>query len=57
MAGGTAIYMRAVLEACRQAVTDHRPSHDITAEIHPVDWTAVWWRKPSERQGSHVLTA
>jgi O-methyltransferase len=37
------------IEACRQAVTDHRASHDITAEIHPVHWTAVWWRKPSGR--------
>jgi len=34
------------IEACRQAVTDHRAAHDITAEIHEVDWTAVWWRKP-----------
>ncbi len=37
------------IEACRQAVTDYRASCDITAEIHPVDWTAVWWRKPPER--------
>lgn len=34
------------IEACRQAVHDHRDAHGITAEIHPVDWTAVWWRKP-----------
>jgi O-methyltransferase len=34
------------IEACRQAVTDHRAAHGITAELHPVDWTAVWWRKP-----------
>jgi hypothetical protein len=34
------------IEACRQAVTDHRSAGGITAEIHPVDWTAVWWRKP-----------
>jgi hypothetical protein len=33
------------IEACRQAVTDHRAAHGITDEIHPVDWTAVWWRK------------
>ena len=31
---------------CRQAVTDHRAAHGITAAIHDVDWTAVWWRKP-----------
>jgi len=34
------------IEACRQAVTDHRTAHGITAEVHPVDWTAVWWQKP-----------
>lgn len=34
------------IEACRQAVADYRASAGITAEIHPVDWTAVWWRKP-----------
>jgi hypothetical protein len=37
------------IEACRQAVTDYRAAHDITADLHPVDWTAVWWRRP--RQG------
>ncbi|HEV7759222.1 MAG TPA: TylF/MycF/NovP-related O-methyltransferase [Acidimicrobiales bacterium] len=37
------------IEACRQAVTDYRAAHGITAEIHAVDWTAVWWRRP--RQG------
>ena len=35
------------IDACRQAVTDHRERHGITAPIHEVDWTAVWWRKPS----------
>jgi O-methyltransferase len=34
------------IEPCRQAVADYRAAHDITAEIHPVDWTAAWWRKP-----------
>jgi O-methyltransferase len=34
------------IDACRQAVTDHRSTHGITAPIHTVDWTAVWWRKP-----------
>jgi hypothetical protein len=34
------------IEACRQAVTDHRAEHHIEAPIHEVDWTAVWWRKP-----------
>jgi hypothetical protein len=34
------------IDACRQAVTDHRAAHGITAPITEVDWTAVWWRKP-----------
>ena len=34
------------IEACRQAVSDHRAARGITAEIHQVDWTAVWWRTP-----------
>ncbi|HJR25831.1 MAG TPA: TylF/MycF/NovP-related O-methyltransferase [Acidimicrobiales bacterium] len=33
------------IEACRAAVTDHRAAHGITAQLHEVDWTAVWWRK------------
>jgi hypothetical protein len=33
------------IEACRQAVHDHRERRGITAPISPVDWTAVWWRK------------
>ena len=37
------------IEPCRQAVTDYREARAITAEIHPVDWSAVWWRKPAER--------
>lgn len=34
------------IEACRQAVTDYRQKRGIEAEIHKVDWTGVWWRKP-----------
>jgi hypothetical protein len=34
------------IDACKQAVTDYRNEHAITAEITDVDWTAVWWRKP-----------
>jgi O-methyltransferase len=34
------------IEACRQAVADHRRARGITAEMHAVDWTAVWWRTP-----------
>jgi O-methyltransferase len=31
-------------EPCRQAVTDYRDANGITAPIHEVDWTGVWWR-------------
>lgn len=31
--------------ACRQAVQEYREQHNITEEIHRVDWTGVWWRK------------
>jgi hypothetical protein len=34
------------IDACKQAVTDYRQAHGITAPITEVDWTAVWWRKP-----------
>jgi hypothetical protein len=34
------------IDACMQAVTDYRGAQGITADIHEVDWTAVWWRKP-----------
>lgn len=33
------------LEPCRQAVTDYRAEHGITAEIVDIDGTAVLWRK------------
>jgi O-methyltransferase len=38
------------IDACHQAVTDHRDAHGITAEIHEVDWTAIWWRKPVDSE-------
>jgi O-methyltransferase len=31
---------------CRAAVDDYRAANGISAEIHTVDWTGVWWRKP-----------
>lgn len=34
------------IEACQQAVSDYRAAHGIAAEIHQVDWTAAYWRKP-----------
>ncbi len=31
---------------CRAAVDDYRAGHGITAEMHQIDWTGVWWRVP-----------
>ena len=31
--------------ACRQAIHDYRDANGIDSEIHPVDWTGVWWKK------------
>lgn len=33
------------IEACRQAVDEYRAAHGITAPIHDIDWTGVWWQK------------
>lgn len=33
------------LEACRAAVDDYRASRGIDAEIEPIDWTGIYWRK------------
>lgn len=32
-------------EPCRRAITEFRESRGITSQLHPVDWTAVYWRK------------
>ena len=34
------------IEPCRRAVHDYLRAHDLAVEIHPVDWTAVFWRTP-----------
>jgi GT2 family glycosyltransferase len=31
--------------ACREAVEDYRRQNSISETIHPVDWTAVYWKK------------
>lgn len=33
------------IEACRQAVKDYRQAHNITDEIHHIDWTGVYWKR------------
>ena len=33
------------LDSCKQAVTDYRTKHGITAEIKEIDGTGVFWRK------------
>ena len=35
------------IDACKQAVTDYRAAHGLTAEIFPIDWTGVYWRAAS----------
>lgn len=34
------------IEPCRRAVGDYLTSQAISVELHPVDWSAVYWRKP-----------
>lgn len=34
-----------VIDACKQAVTDYRAKHQITAEVVDIDGTGVLWRK------------
>jgi O-methyltransferase len=33
------------IPACRQAVQDYRALHGIADQIHPIDWTGVYWRR------------
>lgn len=33
--------------ACKQAVDDYREANGITVSIEAVDWTGIWWRKPT----------
>ena len=33
------------IKACRQAVTDYRAKHGVSAKIVDIDWTGVLWRK------------
>ena len=35
------------IEACKQAATDYRTAHGITADIHRIDWTGAYWRTPT----------
>lgn len=32
--------------SCRAAVSDYRTQMGISARMHEIDWTGVWWRKP-----------
>lgn len=34
------------IEPCRRAVHDYLRGHNLAVDIRPVDWTAVYWRKP-----------
>ena len=33
---------------CRQAVDDFRSANQIEDELHTIDWTGVWWRRPRD---------
>ena len=44
--GGFVIIDDYFFESCRQAVHDYLDSHNLEVELHPIDWTGVWWRKP-----------
>ena len=35
------------ISACRQAVEDYRSKQGIREEIHPIDWTGVFWQRKS----------
>lgn len=43
--GGFCIIDDYALKGCKQAVSDYRAQHGITAPIVTVDWTGVYWRK------------
>jgi O-methyltransferase len=43
--GGFCIIDDYVIKACRQAVTDYRAEHGVSAEIVDIDGTGVLWRK------------
>lgn len=44
--GGFVIIDDMAIEACAKAVGDYRRDHGIDAEIHRIEWTGAWWRKP-----------
>jgi hypothetical protein len=44
--GGFVIIDDYFYESCRQSVHDYLDSQGLTVELHPIDWTGVWWRKP-----------
>jgi len=33
------------ISSCKQAVDDFRAEHKITEQVHPIDWTGVFWQK------------
>jgi O-methyltransferase len=35
------------IPACKEAVHDYRQAYGITDEIHPIDWTGVYWQRAS----------
>ena len=45
--GGFCIIDDYALKGCRQAVTDYRAKHEITAPLVKIDWSSSFWRKES----------
>lgn len=45
--GGFVIVDDYVLKPCAQAINDFREKHGITAPMHEVDGSAVWWQVPA----------
>jgi O-methyltransferase len=43
--GGFVIIDDYALAGCKTAVDDFRREHDITSQVHVIDWTGVWWQK------------
>ena len=43
--GGFLIVDDYAIHVCRRAVDDFRSEHGISAQIHQVDWSGVYWRK------------
>lgn len=51
LAGSASSMITALSRPAKRAVTDYRVAHRISADMHPIDWTGVYWRKAGEAIG------